>query len=95
MSNLLDTKVMSFKWDGEVYFHPDKNELEYKFRGFGQVKRTHMFIKINPDTREIEYIQTYAPAICGNTVQYPINLNYENIMKDYDKMIEIFNRDDK
>ena len=86
---------MPFHWNEEVYFHPETSELEYRFEGFGQVKKTCVYIKINPDTKEIEYIQTYAPAVYGSTVQYPINLNYDAIMKDYDKMIEIFNRDDK
>lgn len=92
---IIDIKTIPFESDGNILFHPESNELEYKFRAVSFVKQTSVFIKINPDTREIEYVQIYAPVICGNAIQYPINIDYESVLKDYDFIIKNFNRDDK
>ena len=97
---ITDTKTIVFEHDCEVHFHPISNELEYKFRAVGFVKYTVLYIKINPEIKEIESIQIYNPIVAGGKVQYPINLDNESILKDYDMIIKEynavnFNRDDK
>lgn len=92
MKNILKVNTVPFVLqDDNVYFHEDLNSLYYIFSSPKYCEKVLMTVNFVKGERKIKSIEIDNPLIINGVLQYPINISEEQLLGDYDKMIELRN----